>query len=72
MRKTLRAFVLVSVLCCPALAGETSNPPGSPEPPPPNIVQEPKDDGIIHGDSPVPDGLTETVLGVFGSVLALF
>jgi hypothetical protein len=66
MGKAVRASALILLLTCSAQAGYIPN--GSPEPPPPmsNAVQEEQ-----TADGYMPNGLTETVLSVLGSVLAL-
>jgi hypothetical protein len=68
MRKTLSAAVLLLVLCGPTFAGEIPCPlnpePGS------RAVEGQAADGIIQNGEP--DSLTEAVLGVIESVLALF
>jgi len=62
MVKALRASVLVLVLACSGYAGEIHNDVKQPTPAP---TQEATADGWIH------NGLTEAVLSVLGSVLAL-
>ncbi|MDQ3805691.1 MAG: hypothetical protein M3416_17915 [Acidobacteriota bacterium] len=70
MRKTLSAAVLVLALCAPALAGDIPNP-SAPQPPPRSMTAE-----GLAADGEMPNGaadsLTETVLAVIKSVLALF
>lgn len=70
MRKILRASVLVLALCAPAFAGDIPMPP-LPQPPLSNVVAEEKDAG---GGVPEvqADSLTETVLSVIESLVALF
>jgi len=68
MKKTLTTAALVLALCCPVFAGEIHTP--APAPPPPSIEQQEQTaDGHIHND--VPASLTEVVLSVIESVLAL-
>jgi hypothetical protein len=70
MRKTLRASVLVLALCAPAFAGDIPMPP-IPQPPLSNMpveTQEAGDDIITAKEN----SLTETVLSVIESVVALF
>jgi hypothetical protein len=62
MRKILTATALLLALGCPALAGEIHNPKPQPAAAP---TQETNADGYM------PNGLTETVLSLLGSVLAL-
>ena len=69
MRKTLGASVLMLVLCGPAFAGDILCPPGA-APPPPNGMQAEETTGG-EGETGVADGLTEAVLSVLESVLAL-
>ncbi len=72
MRKTLTTAALVLTLACPAFAGIMHTP--APAPPPPNTVQA---ETVTGGESETEttdaaDGLTETVLTVLESVLAIF
>jgi len=69
MRKSLRASVFVLALCCPALAGDISNP-SVVQPPQGLTAEAPAADGDMQNGSA--DGLTDMVLTVLGSVLALF
>ncbi len=70
MGKAIRASVLVLVLACSARAGYIHND-AAPTPPPPAITeQESIADGEIQNDAA--GSLTETVLNLLGSVLALF
>lgn len=70
MRKILGTLVLVLALCAPAFAGDIPNPP-APQPPPPSITTgAPTANGHIQNDDT--DGLTETVLNLIESLLALF
>lgn len=64
MRKTLRAAALALALCSPAFAGDILCPPVA-APPSSAIQAEQTADGYM------PNGLTETVLSVLESVLAL-
>lgn len=64
MRKTLRAAALVLALCSPAFAGDILCP--SAPAPPLNATQ-----AAQTADGYMPNGLTETVLSVLESVLAL-
>jgi hypothetical protein len=67
MGKALRASVLVLLLTCSVQAGWIHNGVTEPPPPAPAVAeQEPTANGDIQND------LTETVLSVLGSVLALF
>jgi hypothetical protein len=70
MRKILRTSVLVLTLCAPAFAGDIPMPP-LPEPPPTHTVTEEPEAGgdVLNAQA---DSLTETVLGVIESVIALF
>ena len=74
MRKAISVSALLLALTCSAYAGEMQNgvtgtPP--PTPPPNGITQE---EQLAEGVMPngEPDGLTEAVLTVIESVLALF
>lgn len=58
MRKAIGVSALILALTCFAYAGEMPN--GSPEPPPPAVQEQPE------------DGLTEKVLNLLESLLALF
>lgn len=69
MRKTLSAFVLMLALCTPAIAGDILCP-SAPQPPPSVSAQGQVGDGDTQ--SGAVDTLTEAVLNVFESVLALF
>lgn len=62
MRKFLTATVLLLALGCPAFAGEIHNPKSQPAP----VTTEETDAG-----GEMPNGLTETVLSVLESLLAL-
>lgn len=67
MGKAIRASVLVLLLTCSAQAGWIHNPVAGPQPPEPaRVEQEPAANGEIQ------NGLTETVLSLLESVLALF
>ena len=71
MSKAIRASVLVLLLTSSAQAGWMGNDVKQSEPPPPSVTQEePTADGIMPNGEP--DSLTETVLAVIESVLALF
>jgi hypothetical protein len=62
MAKAIRASVVVLLLACSAYAGDIQNGiTGTPPPPSHGYIQ-----------NGAPDGLTETVLSLLGSVLALF
>lgn len=63
MGKAVRASVVVLCLTCSAQAGWIQNDVKQPTPPP---TEEATADGDIQ------NGLTETLLSVLGSVLALF
>jgi hypothetical protein len=70
MRKTLRASVLIFVLCGSAFAGDMSNP-SVPQPPPqPSMTAEEQatDSEILTGTA---ESFTETLLSVLESVLTL-
>jgi hypothetical protein len=69
MRKILRASVLVLAICAPAFAGDIPMPP-APEPPQPNLTQMQEAGGDIL--TAQDNSLTETLLGVIRSVVALF
>jgi hypothetical protein len=72
MGKAVRASVLVLVLACSAQAGWIQNGVTDPPPPPPPqtlVAQEPPADNETPNDGP--ESLTETVLSVLESVLAL-
>lgn len=74
MRKAISVSALLLALTCSAYAGEMQNGvTGTPPPPPPSngITQE---EQTAEGYMPngEPDGLTEAVLSVIESVLALF
>jgi hypothetical protein len=64
MRKTFRAFVILFALCVSAYAGETPNPPGSPNSQR-NAMQEP----ITDGDMQCP--LTEVALILLNTLLPI-
>jgi len=66
MRKILGAAALALALCVPAVAGDIPNPVGSPQPPARMTAEETTADGYIQNE------LTETVLSLLESVLALF
>jgi hypothetical protein len=69
MGKAVRASALILLMTCSAHAGYIPN--GSPEPPPPNAVQE---EQMANGNIPNDEedsSLTETVLNLLESVLAL-
>jgi hypothetical protein len=70
MRKTLRASVLVLAFCIPAFAGDIPMPP-APQPPPSNMTAEKQ---VAGGNMPTAaaNNLTEMVLSVIKSVVALF
>ena len=71
MPKILRALVIVLALCVPAFAGEIPMPP-APQPAP--SVDQPAEEPPADGDTRTeePGDLTETLLSVIKSVLALF
>jgi len=75
MRKTLRASVLVLVLCCPAFAGEIPCPTVVPTPAPLSVVQEPTMDSEIQNPQTTDDysqnGAVATFLEVVLSLLTL-
>jgi len=71
MSKAIRASVLMLLLTSSARAGWMGNDAKQPEPPPPSVIQEEQTaDGIMPNGEP--NSLTETVLTVIESVLALF
>lgn len=71
MCKAIRASVLVLLLAGSAQAGWIQNEAApTPPPPPPTITQEePTAEGVMPNGGP--ESLTETVLSLLGSVLAL-
>jgi len=71
MGKAIRASVLVLVFACSAQAGYIHNDvKGTPPPPPPTVTQEEQTaEGEVQDGAA--GGLTETVLSVIGSLLAL-
>jgi hypothetical protein len=70
MCKAICASVLVVLLSCSTYAGEMQNDVKRPLPPSTTAAQETTAGGIMQNEEP--DGLTETVLSLLGSVLALF
>jgi hypothetical protein len=73
MRRTLTIAALVVALCCPAFAGEMHTPVVTPPPPANTIQAEPVTGGESETEATeAADGLTETVLSLLETVLALF
>ena len=76
MRKSLRASVLLLVLCCPAFAGDMLTPP-APPPPPITMNSAPSPDGEVSDPAPVDNStaqdisLTDIVVSIFESLLTV-
>lgn len=79
MRKTLRASVLVLMVCCPAFAGDIPNPVYVPTPQPARNFQEETTDGDITdpvtgaptADAEMLDDATAIYVNILLNLLAL-